>query len=182
MTEAPRGGDGHGSGCTWADGRGPGVALFVSTFINKIDRKGRVSVPAPFRAASPARASPASSLFPAVNSRAIEGSGIDRHGGADASASTQLPEFSDERDALSAIFADAQQLPFDSEGRIILPPRADASMPASRETGAPSSATAAPSRFGSRRASSSTSTERERARASAASTLPPRGRAGGDAT
>ena len=27
------------------------MALFLSTFINKVDRKGRVSVPAPFRAA-----------------------------------------------------------------------------------------------------------------------------------
>ena len=27
---------------------GAGVALFLSTFVNKVDRKGRVSVPAPF--------------------------------------------------------------------------------------------------------------------------------------
>jgi MraZ protein len=27
------------------------MALFIDTFVNKIDRKGRVSVPAPFRAA-----------------------------------------------------------------------------------------------------------------------------------
>ena len=30
---------------------GRAVALFLSTFVNAIDRKGRVSVPAPFRAA-----------------------------------------------------------------------------------------------------------------------------------
>ena len=32
-----------------------------------------------------------------------------------------LDEFSEDRDALSSIFADAQQLAFDGEGRIILP-------------------------------------------------------------
>ena len=34
----------------------------------------------------------------------------------------ELPEFSDERDALLSILPDSQQLPFDGEGRIILPP------------------------------------------------------------
>jgi MraZ protein len=33
----------------------------------------------------------------------------------------ELPELSDERDALASMISDAQQLPFDSEGRIILP-------------------------------------------------------------
>ena len=33
-----------------------------------------------------------------------------------------LPEFSDEREAISAIFADMHELPFDGEGRIMLPP------------------------------------------------------------
>ncbi len=97
------------------------MALFLSTFINKVDRKGRVSVPAPFRVALADQSYPGIVLFPAVNSRALEGSGIDRMEELYARIAA-LPEFSEERDAISTIFADAQQLPFDSEGRIMLPP------------------------------------------------------------
>jgi transcriptional regulator MraZ len=100
---------------------GAGVALFLSTFINKVDRKGRVSVPAPFRAAVAGSSFNGIIVFPSINSRAIEGSGIDR--AEELSARIDgIPEFSEERDALSAIFADSHQLPFDSEGRIMLPP------------------------------------------------------------
>jgi MraZ protein len=95
------------------------VALFLSTYVNKVDRKGRVSVPAPFRAALAGQSFAGIVVFPGINSAALEGSGIDRIerlvGRIDG-----LPEFSEERDALSAIFADALQLPFDSEGRIML--------------------------------------------------------------
>jgi MraZ protein len=97
------------------------VALFLSTFINKVDRKGRVSVPATFRAAVADQSFAGIVVFPAINFTAIEGSGIDRieelMNRVDA-----LPEFSDDREAVSAIFADMQQLPFDGEGRIMLPP------------------------------------------------------------
>jgi MraZ protein len=107
---------------TRGEGRGrKPVALFLSTFVNKVDRKGRVSVPAPFRTALADQSFPGIVLFPAVNSRALEGSGIDRMEDLYARIE-QLPEFSEHRDAISAIFADAQQLPFDSEGRIMLPP------------------------------------------------------------
>ena len=97
------------------------MALFFSTFINKVDRKGRVSVPASFRAAIADQSFSGIVLYPGINNRALEGSGIDRM-----EELTQrleaLPEFSEERDALSAIFADTQQLAFDGEGRIMLPP------------------------------------------------------------
>jgi MraZ protein len=100
---------------------GDGVALFLSTFVNKVDRKGRVSVPAQFRAALSNQSFSGIVLFPAINSRALEGSGIDRLEELSHRIDA-LPEFSAERDAISAIFADAQQLPFDGEGRIQLPP------------------------------------------------------------
>jgi MraZ protein len=103
-------------------GRGdPGVALFLSTYINKVDRKGRISVPAPFRSAIADQPFPGVILFPAINTRALEGSGIDRMEELTRRLEA-LPEFSQERDDLSAIFADVQQLPFDSEGRIMLSP------------------------------------------------------------
>jgi len=97
------------------------VALFLSTFVNKVDRKGRVSVPASFRSALADQSFPGIVIFPAVNTRALEGSGIDRLQQL-AVRMEELPEFSEERDALSTIFADAQQLPFDGEGRVLLPP------------------------------------------------------------
>ena len=99
----------------------PAVALFLSTFVNKVDRKGRVSVPAAFRAAVANLSFSGIVLFPAINTRALEGSGIDRLEELSARVDA-LPEFSEDRDALSSIFADAQPLPFDSEGRIMLPP------------------------------------------------------------
>jgi len=96
------------------------VALFLSTFINRIDAKGRVSVPAPFRAALAGQSFNGIVVFPATKLAAIEGSGIDRIASL-AARIDSLPEFSDERNAISAIFADAQQLPFDSEGRVMFP-------------------------------------------------------------
>jgi MraZ protein len=103
------------------EGWEPNVALFLSTYLNKVDRKGRVSVPASFRAAIANQSFSGIVLFPAINTRALEGSGIERLEEL-SSRIDGLAEFSDERDALSAIFAEAQQLPFDSEGRVILPP------------------------------------------------------------
>jgi MraZ protein len=97
------------------------VALFLSTYVNKVDRKGRVSVPAAFRSELANLSFAGVVLFPALNTRALDGSGIDRLEELSARIDA-LPEFSDERDALSSIFADATPLPFDSEGRIMLSP------------------------------------------------------------
>lgn len=97
------------------------MALFLSTFINKVDRKGRVSVPATFRAQLAAETFQGIVVFPSVNQRALEGSGWNRV--AELSQRVdQMPEFSDERHAISSIFAEAHELAFDGEGRITLPP------------------------------------------------------------
>lgn len=111
---------GRSGGASWVGRWEPGLALFLSTFVNKVDRKGRVSVPAPFRMALVGQSFAGVVLFRSFKLPAMEGSGIDRmeelSGRIDA-----LDEFSEDRDALSSLFADAQQLPFDGEGRIILP-------------------------------------------------------------
>jgi MraZ protein len=96
------------------------VALFLSTFVNKVDKKGRVSVPAPFRTALAQQTFSGIVVFRSFKLPAIEGSGIDRMEEMSARIDA-LDEFSEDRDALSSIFADAQQLAFDGEGRIILP-------------------------------------------------------------
>ena len=96
------------------------MALFASTFVNKIDRKGRVSVPASFRAALMGQPYAGIVAFRSLKFQALDAGGFDRleeiSQGLDG-----LPELSDERDALASMLSDAQQLPFDSEGRVILP-------------------------------------------------------------
>jgi MraZ protein len=97
------------------------MAVFIDTFINKIDRKGRISVPATYRAALAGQAFQGIVAFPDFRQAAIRCSGMDWM--------TALTEkvnkvdlFSDEYDDLTAsVFADAKQLAFDGEGRIMLP-------------------------------------------------------------
>jgi len=101
-------------------GEGLVLALFLSTFINKVDRKGRVSVPAGFRTALAGQSFNGIVAFRSIKLPAIDGSGIDRMEEMSARIDA-LDEFSEDRDALSSIFADAQQLAFDGEGRIMLP-------------------------------------------------------------
>jgi MraZ protein len=96
------------------------VALFLSTFVNKVDRKGRVSVPATFRSALAAQNFAGIVAFRSFKHPALDGSGIDRIEEMSARLEA-LNQFSDEYEALASIFADAQQLPFDGEGRIVLP-------------------------------------------------------------
>jgi MraZ protein len=96
------------------------VALFSSTFCNKVDRKGRVSVPAGFRAALTGQSFSGIVAFRSLKFAALDAGGYDRLEDI-ANRLDELPEFSDERDALASVLADAHELPFDSEGRIVLP-------------------------------------------------------------
>lgn len=96
------------------------MALFLSTFVNKVDRKGRVSVPATFRAALAGQSFLGIVAFRSFKLPCLEGSGIDRmeemSGRVD-----QIGQFSEPHDNLAVLFSDAQQLPFDGEGRVMLP-------------------------------------------------------------
>jgi transcriptional regulator MraZ len=96
------------------------VALFVSSFTNKIDRKGRVSIPAQFRQILAAKGSEMVVLYPHQKYSAIEGSGMDWLEDY-ALRLQQLPEYDMNRDSLQTLFSDARQIGPDSEGRIILP-------------------------------------------------------------
>ena len=97
------------------------MALFIDTFINKIDKKGRISVPATFRAALTAQSFQGIVAFPSFKYPAIQAASMDwMQGLTDRMAQVDL--FSDEHDDLTAtLFADAKQLAFDGEGRIMLP-------------------------------------------------------------
>ena len=96
------------------------MELFLSTFVNKVDRKGRVSVPATFRAAIADQSFSGIVVFPSFKYEALDASGIRRMEEMSERLNT-LDEFSEEHENLSMLFAASQALPFDSEGRIILP-------------------------------------------------------------
>jgi MraZ protein len=95
--------------------------MFLSTYVNKVDRKGRVSVPATFRAALADQRFPGIVAFPSYKYPALDGNGIERMEELIARLDT-LEEFSDEHENLAALmFASSQRLPFDTEGRVVLP-------------------------------------------------------------
>ncbi|MDO8605328.1 MAG: division/cell wall cluster transcriptional repressor MraZ [Phaeospirillum sp.] len=97
------------------------MALFLSTFVNKVDKKGRVSVPSTFRAALSGQAFQGIVAYRSFTGACIEGCGMDFMERLSDGAQS-LDAFSPEQENLSAlIFADARQLPWDPEGRIVLP-------------------------------------------------------------
>ena len=97
------------------------MGLFLSTFVNKIDKKGGVSVPASFRAALSAESFQGFIAFRSYRDAAVECCGYARMQRLSESVDA-LDAFSPEQDHLaSTIFADAQMLVFDVDGRVVLP-------------------------------------------------------------
>lgn len=95
--------------------------VFIGTFENKVDRKGRVSVPATFRQALAAQSYNGIIAFRSYRANAIEACGMDFIEKLNEQVSS-YDFFSETQDDLATmIFADSLQMPFDSEGRIILP-------------------------------------------------------------
>lgn len=97
------------------------MPLFLSTYANKVDKKGRISVPAPFRATLSGQAFQGVVLFKATSHACLEGFDF----GTMEELSQRLDHFdlfSNQQDDLAtAIFGEAIQCPFDSEGRIGVP-------------------------------------------------------------
>lgn len=94
---------------------------FLSTVVNKIDAKGRVSVPAGFRAAVKDSSLNGIICFPSFSENSIEGCSLEQLE-ALSDMIDQMPPFSEKRDALAAsILGNAHELSFDKEGRIKLP-------------------------------------------------------------
>ena len=98
------------------------MALFVGKHVNKIDKKGRISVPKPFRLALQGRGLSSLYVYPRFKQRALEA--CDEEFMSRLSRSLDdLYLFSDDQDDLaSVILANACELSFDPEGRIVLPP------------------------------------------------------------
>ena len=97
------------------------MALFLSTYVNKVDKKGRVSVPANFRSALQKEDFQGIVAYGSFVNECIEACGMERIGRLSESIDN-LDPYSEERDAFAtAILGGSFQLPFDGEGRIILP-------------------------------------------------------------
>ena len=93
---------------------------FVSTYTMRLDAKGRVSVPAPYRTILAKDGFEGAYCLPAIDSSAIDGGGkmlieeIDR-------LIESLPLYSEGRDEMStALFGSAELLRRDPEGRVTL--------------------------------------------------------------
>lgn len=106
------------------------MSSFISTYVNKVDRKGRVSVPAPFRAVLSAQQFQGIIAFPSFTEPAVEAFGRDALEEMSRERfSRSLAEGQFERaligsgpdDVVETILGLASELPFDGEGRIMLP-------------------------------------------------------------
>lgn len=97
------------------------MALFLSTFTNKIDAKGRVSVPAQFRNALSHQDFSGIVVYESFINECVEGCDIDRIKKLSDSIDN-LDPFSEERDAFATtILGGAIQLTIDGDGRVVLP-------------------------------------------------------------
>ncbi len=93
--------------------------IFLSTYENKIDAKGRVSVPASFRSVLEAQQQPLI-ITRSLTNDCLQGQGAHRM--------NQIVDVLDTMDSLSpdvqtlqTMLAEAQEMKLDSEGRVMLP-------------------------------------------------------------
>lgn len=96
---------------------------FVSSFTNRIDAKGRVSVPASFRTVLAKDGLEGIYCYPSLDAPALDAGGrrlVDKIN----SLVEDLAPYSDERDQLAtALFGTSEILSIDQDGRTILPER-----------------------------------------------------------
>ncbi len=97
------------------------MSLFLSTYLNAIDKKGRISIPAAYRNLLSNDEINCVIAYPSIKHKAIEFCSYKRI--AELSQIIQtLDPYSEERDAFeTVILSESVQLSIDSEGRVILP-------------------------------------------------------------
>jgi MraZ protein len=97
------------------------MSLFLSSYENRLDTKGRISVPASFRSAVASENFPGIVLYRSFTNGCIEGLSMSRMEKL-AAATDRMGVFDAESDDLTAmLFADARPLAFDVTGRIVIP-------------------------------------------------------------
>ena len=105
------------------------MTAFVSTYVNKVDRKKRVSVPAPFRAALAGSSFGGLIVYPSLRESAIEAFSrdvLDQLNNRRMSRSLEGDDFEQillggGDGLIDAVMAMVHELPFDPEGRVVLP-------------------------------------------------------------
>ncbi|MEI6557266.1 MAG: division/cell wall cluster transcriptional repressor MraZ [Rhodospirillaceae bacterium] len=97
------------------------MAVFLSTYVNKVDKKGRVSVPADFRKVLSGQSYQGVVVFKSLQYPALEACSADHM--EQLSDSLEALDLSNEDYELyeTTIFGGSVQVPFDGEGRIVLP-------------------------------------------------------------
>ena len=97
------------------------MSLFLSSYENRLDAKGRISVPAQFRAALNNEKFAGVVLYRSFTNKCIDGLSMSRMESL-AAATDKMGVFDNALDDLSAmLFADARPIQFDVTGRIIIP-------------------------------------------------------------
>ncbi len=105
------------------------MTAFLSTYLNRVDRKGRVSVPAAYRGALASGGFQGIIAYPSMTEPAIEAFGRDLLEQMSRRRTDQSIEGGDFEQLLlgggdglvETIMALVRELPFDGEGRVILP-------------------------------------------------------------
>ena len=97
------------------------MSLFLSTYKNKIDKKGRVSVPSQFRSTLKSESFEGVVLYRSVVNGCIEGCAFSRIEKI-SQAIESLDTLSEEKDAFAtSILGACHQVSFDTEGRVFIP-------------------------------------------------------------
>ena len=95
--------------------------LFLSQYVNKIDKKGRVSLPSAFRKILPKQSKNELILFKSIKFPAIDGCSYERINKI-AERIDELDIFSDDQDDFStSIFSETIPTQMDKEGRFLIP-------------------------------------------------------------
>ena len=87
------------------------MSLFLSSYENRVDTKGRVSVPAKFRTVVANDEFQGVVLYPSTTYNCIEGGSM-----------SHMEKLAESGDICGDLFANAQQMAFDVTGRIIITP------------------------------------------------------------
>lgn len=97
------------------------MASFIGTYFNKVDAKGRVSVPSRYRIAIGNQSFQGIVVSPSVDAGALDACDYDRIEGVVAGLDTPGLYTEAQRMDAERALSSAVELPFDPEGRVILP-------------------------------------------------------------
>jgi MraZ protein len=97
------------------------MSLFLSRYLNVVDKKGRVSVPSGYRQSASTDSFAGVVVYPSIRNKCIEACSLTRLKEV-AEMIYNLDPYSEERDAFETIIlGESVQLSFDPEGRVVLP-------------------------------------------------------------